>query len=92
MKCVEAQFEKIVVAKAKGAGEQTANLAIDSFHLSAGQTGVVKAQDSLGLAEEGFCHGMELTDSAGGGLRGPFAQEGPGFTPIVLLPKFAQFL
>ncbi len=43
MKSVEAQFEKIVVAKAKGAGEQTANLAIDSFHLSAGQTGVVKA-------------------------------------------------
>ena len=33
MKSVEAQFEKIVVAKAKGAGEQTANLAIDSFHL-----------------------------------------------------------
>ena len=55
MKSVEAQFEKIVVAKAKGAGEQTANLAIDSFHLSAGQTGVVKAQDSLGVAEEGFC-------------------------------------
>ena len=43
MKSVEAQFEKIVVAKAKGAGEQTANLAIDSFHLCAGQTGVVKA-------------------------------------------------
>src|SRR6476620_9757043 len=36
MKSVEAQLEKIVVAKAKGAGEQTANLAIDSFHLSAG--------------------------------------------------------
>ena len=69
MKRVEAQFEKIVVAKAKGAGEQTANLAIDSFHLSAGQTGVVKAQDSLGVAEEGFCHGLELTDSAGGGFR-----------------------
>ncbi len=28
MKSVEAQFEKIVVAKAKGAGEQTANLAM----------------------------------------------------------------
>ena len=82
MKSVEAQFEKIVVAKAKGAGEQTANLAIDPFHLSAGQTGVVKAQDSLGVAEEGFCHGLELADSAGGGFCGPFAQEGPGFTPI----------
>src|SRR6266850_2325830 len=88
MKSVEAQFEKIVVAKAKGAGEQTANLAIDAFHLSAGQTGGVKAQDSLGVAEEGFCHGLELADSAGGGFCGPFAQEGPGSTPIVLLPKF----
>jgi hypothetical protein len=92
MKSVEAQFEKIVVAKAKGAGEQTANLAIDAFHLSAGQTGVVKAQDSLGLAEEGFCHGLELADSAGSGFCSPFAQEDPGSTPIVLLPKFAQFL
>jgi hypothetical protein len=33
-----------------------------------------------------------LADSAGGGFCGPFAQEGSGFTPIVLLPKFAQFL
>jgi hypothetical protein len=39
---------------------------------------MVKAQDSLGLAEEGFCHRLELTDSAGGGFCGPFAQEGPG--------------
>ena len=81
MKSVEAQFEEIVVAKAKGASEQTANLAIDSLHLSAGQTRVVKAQDSFGLAEEGFCHGLELTDSAGAGFCGPFAQEGPGSTP-----------
>ena len=44
------------------------------------------------MAEEGFCHGLELTNSAGGGFCGPFAQEGPGFTPIILLPKFAQFL
>src|SRR5258705_10332850 len=92
MKSVEAQFEKIVVAKAKGAGEQTANLAIDAFHLSAGQTSVVKAQDSLGVAEEGFCHGLGLADSGGGGVCGPFEQGGPGFTPIVRLPKFAPVL
>ncbi len=53
---------------------------------------MVKAKDSLGVAEEGFCYGLELTDSADGGFRGSFEQEGLGFTLIVLLRKFAQFL
>ena len=53
---------------------------------------MVKAQDSLERGEDGFCHGLELTDSAGGGWDGPFEQEGQGIAPIVMLAKFAQFL
>ena len=91
MKSVEAQFEKIVVAKAKGAGEQTANLAIDAFHLSAGQTGVVKLRIPLAWRRRVFAMAWSWRIP----LAVAFAAHSrrrARFTPIILLPKFAQFL
>jgi hypothetical protein len=50
MESVEAQLEKIGVAKIEGAGEQAADFSVDSLHPPAGKSGLVEAQDSLGMA------------------------------------------
>ena len=62
---VETQFEEIMVAEAKGAGEQAADFPVDAFHLSTGEPGFVVAQDALGMAKEGCRHSLELPDAAG---------------------------
>ena len=91
MKSVEAQFEKIVVAKAKGAGEQTANLAIDAFHLSAGRTGVVKSAFPW-RGGGGFLPWPGVGGFRWRWLLRPIRAGRPRLYADRLLPKFAQFL
>ncbi len=92
MQCIEAQFEEILVTKTKSTGEQSADFPIDALHLSTAQAGFVEAQDSAGMAFEGFGHCGELTDCAGVGFGAPFSQQCPRFAAVGLLPELSEFL
>jgi len=62
MEGVETQFEEIMIAEAESAGEQAADFSVDAFHFSTREPGLVIAQDSLGMANEGLRHSLELPD------------------------------
>ena len=74
MESIETQFEEIMVAEAKGAGEQAADFSVDTFHFSTGEPRLVIAQDALGMAKEGLRHSLKLPDAASFCLRAPFTQ------------------
>ena len=92
MESIETQFEEIMVAEAKGVGEQAADFSVDTFHFSTGEPGLVIAQDPLGVAKEGLRHSLKLPDAAGFCLRAPFAKKSPGLASVLLLPEFCEFL
>ena len=73
MESVETKFEEILVAETEGAGEQAADFSVDALHFSAGEPCFVVAQYTLGMAKQGYCHGLELPDAAGFCLSAPFA-------------------